>query len=60
MSQQQSHSSKTDLIRTAKCPRCDEPMTLVLFEPAEMYGSRDDAFVFQCTCGEIREAVPRA
>lgn len=55
-----SHPSTRRAIRHATCPQCGSAMHLVMFEPAEAYGSAEDAYLFRCDCGAThRETVAR-
>lgn len=60
--QQQTQSVSTTRrdVRSGKCKQCGSTMELAMFEPAEMYGSKVDAYIFRCACGaSIRENVAR-
>lgn len=55
-----SHPTTRRAIRNVTCTQCGSAMHLVMFEPAEVYGSDADAYLFQCDCGAShRETVAR-
>jgi len=52
-SDQSPHPSSPDSPEPQPCPHGSGAMSLIMFEPAAMYGAAQDALVFKCACGVV-------